>query len=193
VSDQSKPEKKSYGKPRFHRKTAVEVAALLSRHGLSSGRPDQSAQKVRLFDGPILLIEGYQGGLELLQQALHRAGLSPEPPLSHPTRSVVLRLPHRDHASSRQPSSVLLLDLRRAELEWPKPMEEFSQDTRWRRTPVAVLANSESQFRFYLRLDPERCWRLHRPRNSADVVTTLQYLLDLWGLADALQFSHSSG
>lgn len=185
--------KKAYGKPAYTRKSVVEVAALLREDVTRPrviGKPGQSKA---LVQGPILLVQGYQGSVGLVRQSLGSVGLRLQPnSFDFGDRSVEIGFSARQDASSER-SSLLLLDFRPPTRRNRKLLERIGSDPKLQRVPVAVLVDSIRQFETWTQRDPVECWQLHDSLNAADLARALQSFLDLWRLSDELVLSEDAG
>lgn len=172
--------KRRYTPPLCIRRTIPEMAALLRKRVSGCGKTSKAEGPAVLSQGPIFVVDGYQGHIAEIGQMLgvDTPRLQQKPAASG-EELVLMRLNEGQRASSQ--GTFLLLDLRRRPYGGDRLLDSITRklDANYV-TPVVMLVTSLEQFYRWGSIDREHCWQYHGHPSSADLTTALQSLLLLW-------------
>ena len=172
--------KRPYRSPACMRRSIPEIAAWLRKEVSGCEKTSEIEGPTVLSQGPILVVEGYQGHIAEIGQTLG-AGTPrlQQKPAANGEELVLMRLNVRQRASS--PGTFLLLDLRRLPDGGDRLLDSIAGklDANYV-TPVVILVTSLEQFCQWGSTDRKRCWKYRGCPSSADLTTALLSLLPLW-------------
>ena len=172
--------KRPYHSPTCTRRSIPEMAAWL-RKEVSGGEKTSEAEGPTVpSQGPILVVEGYQGHIAEIGQILG-AGTPrlQQKPAANGEELVLMRLNVRQLALPL--GTFLLLDLRRRPNGGDRLLDSIARklDANYI-TPLVILVTSLEQFCQSGSTNRKHCWKYRGRPSSTDLTTTLRSLRLLW-------------
>ena len=175
--------KKTYHRPTCTPKSISEIGALLRRKITDHENTSETHDVDDSIDMPILLVEGYEGDLDLIKQMSRTPARQLEPfSILKGEGFVEMQFAHEQNATPSE--TFLLLDLRHRSRGGRGLLESIGLNpTLSDAVPCVVLVSSMEQFDYWRGIDTVDCWQLRGAPSPVDLAAALRSFFNLCAIS----------